>query len=513
MALMGAVLLLTACGDAIVQVDGTDVDETGVVQGAGKTDQGKTDQGKTDQGKTDQGSTGTGLGSVLIVNRGSWNVRSVNSPFTYTHTGGDLRLVGGRPGSELLGVPTVTYTTDQDGAVHVDPLTFTRFTAGPALVKFYVQELSSTGSISAIREARITNTSVDTGPYNNPAIGYFDSANMLVPTYRNSINGNTQAPNSDIRFYKVQLKNKTDPNRWDDLCQSSGPGNKAIFMPGYFDTSGRYVRDAQYMGITCWDGTAAKCMRWGYRPWRSLFHSTAGTIQLEPLWLSCVRAAKADYCGNGVSFTETGRQIDLWDRYGFIAKSPENDLWLDSNGRAEAFSDESAFDTQGAVCLVRERLYSYNFTAASCPMITTYVSGGEFCVQPPIGGTGTWSQCGPKGIVSSPTNVFDRGTISTCDQVAQRPPLIYVSSYDSGCSTHYPTENGQALAMDCNCLTKSICTLPGAPTGGHPWRECCAEDSNGHLIQNKWDNQCVNKARALLSSPVFICPQAVSLSP
>ncbi len=498
------VVALCACGP-IDQLPTSNAEAIGVTRQEGKTDQGKTDQGKTDQGKTDQGKTDQGTwtsGTVLIINRGSMYVRSSSSntysPSTYVNLLNGTQLMGTR-GSTTYYVSNSSYRYDQDGSWRYDVLRG-YVQNGQPLAKMYAQELRVDGSISAVRELRVVNGSWDNGPYNST--GYWDATNLLEPTYKTQINSNATYPNSDIHFYKVQIRNKTDSSKWDDLCQSGGPGNKAIFMQGYFTPEGRYVKSSQYMGVTCWDGTAAKCMRWGYRPWRSLYNSKFGNIPLEKTWLSCVRAAKADYCGNGESYTDVGKQIDIWDRYGFIKKFGEVDGWIDSSGRALAYSDESAFDENGAGCLVRERLYSYDFSPATCPIVSTYISGGEFCSGNI--GSDTWSQCGPKGVVSSPTNVFDRGSISTCDMVATRPPLVYISSYDSGCSTHSPTQTGQALAVDCNCITKTICSMAGKPTGGHDWKLCCGEDSNGHLLAGAWDGQCAQKAIDLLAFPMAL---------
>lgn len=504
-----AVLFFAGCGITVEEEAGVD-ERVGVLRQAGKTDQGKTDQGKTDQGKTDQGQMMT----RLVINRGSWRVRQGSTASYTTNLYGDLALESSnRPGTRLIGrsgstsyaVSTTSYIYDQDGSWRYNLYTGTWVQNGQPLAYFYGHEVNTYGSFGPLRELRVVNTMMDNGPYNSA--GFSDSANLLSEPYRTQLGANS----TDIRFYKVQIKNQTDPNRWDDLCQATGPGNKAIFMPGYFDWSGDYQTNPQFMGVTCWDGTAAKCMRWGYRPWRSLTHPTSGPQSLDPLWRSCVRAARADYCGNGTSFTDNGKQIDIWDRYSFIAKTPESTRWVDSSGRAEAYSDESAFDEDGAVCLVRERLYSYDFASAQCPMVSTYLNGGEYCTQPTSGGS--WSSCGPKGVVSSPTNIFDRGSLSTCDVVATRPPLVYVASYDSGCSTHGPTETGRALGADCNCVTKYVCSLPGRPQNGkmwgHYWRECCAEDADGHLIDGKWDAQCANKAAELLAQPnaeIALCP-------
>lgn len=499
-------LALTACGPT--ELNDLAPEETQVVRQAGKTDQGKTDQGKTDQGMN---TTGT----RLIINRGAWQFRQGTG---YVTGWGDLAPgVEGLPGTNLMlhlntgGTMSLTgtYVWDQDNGWHVDPLTGLKRSNGAPLATFYAQKLSPSGGTSTLIPVRVVNSTPDLGPYNSP--GYWDAQNLLNSTYRAGINSSA-TPNSDIRFYKVQIQSEVT-GQWVDLCQGGGPGNKAIFMPGYFDWSGRYIKNPQYLGVTCWDGTAAKCMRWGYRPWRSLT-SYAGVQQLEPFWQACVRAAKADYCSDGTSYTEDGRPIDLWDRYNFISKSPESGSWMDSNGRPDAYSDESAFDASGAVCLVRERLFNTNFNTATCQMTTTFLNGGEFCSQQSIPG-GTWSSCGPKGTVSTPTNVFDRGSLNSCDRVASRPPLVYVASFDSGCSSHTPTQSGRALSVDCNCLTNSICTTKDPvplPAGQHPWKDCCAEDLNGHLIEGKWDAQCINRANSLLNRPISVCPLVLAQS-
>lgn len=498
---------------------GTEVedDATATVLQAGKTDQGKTDQGKTDQGSMLDGVR-------LRVVRSGMQLRNASGAF--------VSVVGGlyRPsskgfiqssGTELWGVDgvgnsvaasTVSTRYDQNGIPYVDPISGASYPTSP-IATFTAQELNPDGGLGATRTLRIVNTSLDVSPMNGPLPDggtLYDAQNLLDTTYRNQINGSV-TPNSDIRFYKVQIRSRTiKGDVWNDLCSSYGPGNKAIFMTGYFDTMGTFVEDPSYMGITCWDGTAAKCQRWGYRPWRSLTAADGSVVPLKPLWKACVRAARADYCSNGTSFTEENRPIDLSDKYNFIPKSPESSTWFDSNGRPDAFSDESAFDDSGALCVLRERLYSTTGgfePSPTCPKHPVSIGPGQFCLG---------STC-LSGTIWVPTNAFDRGSINTCRvrlaaSNSTRQPLVFISSFDSGCNSHTPTTTGMALAADCNCLTRAVCGQADPspmPVGMHSWKLCCGEDDKGRLT-GKWDSQCANKAADLIQRsstlPVPLCP-------
>lgn len=471
-ALLACVVLSSACGP-LEDVD-AEAAQVGVVRQAGKTGQGKTGQGKTGQGKTGQGATALGAGMVFAINRGGWQVRTAVSKGgvgLYTSGFGDLALYA--PGKKTTQLAAVT-----SGGTTIYPATTTFAvdqTTNP-LVRMWLQELDQQlQPATSLRELRVVNTWVDTST----------DVNLLAPAYRAAFTGDPNQPNTDVRIYKLQVRSVADPNVWENFCQGEGVDGRAIFLPGVFTSSGQFVSSSQYLSVACLDGTAAKCMRWGYRPWRSLTPRFRSAVGLEPLWRACTKAASADYCSTGHGYTDDGRRIDLWDRYGFITKSPETMSWS-TNGIPDAYSDESAFDEQGTVCLVRERLYSITAETAVCPMTQTFLQGNEGCVDPL---SGTWSACGPKGLISSPTNVFDRHGTLTCDRVATRPPLVYVASVDSGC-THSPLDPGDALAVDCNQLTQMVCTLDRAA--------CCAEDDEGHLLPDAWDARCINIASHML---------------
>ena len=49
-------------------------------------------------------------------------------------------------------------------------------------------------------------------------------------------------------------------------------------------------------------------MELGYKPWK-----TVGGVSLRDHHQTCTRVLRADYCGNGVSHTQDGTLINIWD--------------------------------------------------------------------------------------------------------------------------------------------------------------------------------------------------------
>ena len=92
----------------------------------------------------------------------------------------------------------------------------------------------------------------------------------------------------------------------------------------------------------CTSGVVAKCVRWGYRPWESV-NGTA----LFDYHQACTRMARADYCGDGISQTENGTLIDLYDDLGIQVQAP-----LDLTS---PLVFEAAWTPWGAYCIAKDR--------------------------------------------------------------------------------------------------------------------------------------------------------------
>jgi hypothetical protein len=81
-----------------------------------------------------------------------------------------------------------------------------------------------------------------------------------------------------------------------------------------------------------------KCVDLGYEPWTS-----AGGVPLGDHHRACVRMLRADYCGNGTSYTVDGTVINVFDALGI---QQDTESWL----------LEAEWDVDGARCLSRQRI-------------------------------------------------------------------------------------------------------------------------------------------------------------
>jgi hypothetical protein len=130
---------------------------------------------------------------------------------------------------------------------------------------------------------------------------------------------------------------------WRELC-GPGPDGLRLGFPlaGAWTAAGEHVPAAPgTFGITCTAGAIGKCVRFGYRPWRTAADG-------RPLWdlhQACVRLVRADYCGDGVGHTRTGTPIDLYDRLGIQEDEP-----------APGMDFEAAWTPSGASCVRHVRI-------------------------------------------------------------------------------------------------------------------------------------------------------------
>ena len=93
--------------------------------------------------------------------------------------------------------------------------------------------------------------------------------------------------------------------------------------------------------LTCTSGAIGKCVRWGYRFWEE----KAGGPPLRALHRACIHMTRADYGGDGSTFTRDGTTIFMCDRFG-VHPCREN----------APLQFEAAWGVDGAVCVVRPRI-------------------------------------------------------------------------------------------------------------------------------------------------------------
>ena len=158
----------------------------------------------------------------------------------------------------------------------------------------------------------------------------------------------------DIWLYRVELADGRA------ICDADPGGDtRLVFFPGRFDAQLNYVADPAEFSISCVSGVQANCLRWGYRPWAN---APEGGASLAPYYNTCIRTARADYCGDDQPTTRDGTTIDLYDRVG-VQKSESDPL---------EFPFEAGWSPTGAVCVHHPRIKA-NATLAgiaqSCPRL------------------------------------------------------------------------------------------------------------------------------------------------
>ena len=143
----------------------------------------------------------------------------------------------------------------------------------------------------------------------------------------------------DLLLYALELQD-AETGTWANVCNADPYGERWAFpVQGSWDAQGSHVNDATRFSVACTAGVIAKCMRWGYKPFRSVNGQS-----LAPYHQACTRMARADYCGNGTPHTEAGTSIDVEDNLGVQR--------YDSPGALEL---EATWGPAGATCVSQNR--------------------------------------------------------------------------------------------------------------------------------------------------------------
>jgi hypothetical protein len=144
--------------------------------------------------------------------------------------------------------------------------------------------------------------------------------------------------NQDVWSYRVSYQHTLD-GQWYPICKNADgtPGN-AIPLENRWDLrqgvngGGGKLYDASAFTFACEGAALAKCVRFGYVPWRSV-----NGVSLEQHHQACTRMIRADFCGNGTSYTADGNWVNVYDSMS---------IQLDT----EAWVPEAEWDSDGAIC-------------------------------------------------------------------------------------------------------------------------------------------------------------------
>ncbi len=156
----------------------------------------------------------------------------------------------------------------------------------------------------------------------------------------------------------------------EELCGPNADGERWGFpMRGQWDAEGRRISESGYT-LTCSDGAQGKCVRFGYKPWKTLANGT----RLEAYHQTCTRLVTADYCGNRRT-TRDGMLIDLYDTIGILQPDPKS--------AAAGARFEAAWSPAGALCVAHTRVpenVTLEQLAEQCPRLAGHL-GEDACTE------------------------------------------------------------------------------------------------------------------------------------
>ena len=156
------------------------------------------------------------------------------------------------------------------------------------------------------------------------------------------------SPQGDVYLYDISYA-RSDDTTWTSLC-SDAAGNPVAAIPilNYWNAqTGARIDNANVVTFACVSGALGKCVRLGYRPWSSAMRCTKGTcsaVSLADYHQACTRLIRADYCGNGTSYTLNGTLIEVYD-----GLSPQ------IQRQTESWNIEGKWNPGGASCIGEAR--------------------------------------------------------------------------------------------------------------------------------------------------------------
>lgn len=172
---------------------------------------------------------------------------------------------------------------------------------------------------------------------------------------------NEDRANRDVQLYRVSYATQSG---WLPLCGlDAGQPMLAIPVEGRWDYragvagGGSHIDDDAHFTFACRRYAIAKCVELGYKPWAETRLCPGGAKKCAPtsiaeLQQACVRALRADYCGDGTTNTVDGIRVNVYDAFGYHIAEP---TW--------AF--EAEWTADGARCASRLRVPSITPTCWS----------------------------------------------------------------------------------------------------------------------------------------------------
>jgi hypothetical protein len=144
------------------------------------------------------------------------------------------------------------------------------------------------------------------------------------------------SPNTDVWAFGVSYH--VSANTWTPLCgTSNGVPILAVPLSGTWNDGsgvnggGSWTSSTTAFTFACRGNAIAKCVELGYKPWK-----TVSGVLLRNHHQACTRMIRADYCGDGKSWTTDGTPINIYDALGIqtdAATWPIDAEWTTSGAR------------------------------------------------------------------------------------------------------------------------------------------------------------------------------------
>ncbi|MBA3545979.1 MAG: hypothetical protein H0T76_05825, partial [Nannocystis sp.] len=171
----------------------------------------------------------------------------------------------------------------------------------------------------------------------------------------------------DILYYDLSFKHEGS-KEWTPLCvDENNEPLPVIPLRSYWnEETGDRIDDANVVTFACTSGVLAHCTQWGYRPWAESTQcdkwekgkKNCDDVSLRDYHQACTRMARADYCGDGTTWTVAGTPIDISDHL-----SPQIE-------KAETkWPIEAEWNPNGAYCLkdIRQQQWKAQGLYPKCP--------------------------------------------------------------------------------------------------------------------------------------------------
>jgi hypothetical protein len=163
-------------------------------------------------------------------------------------------------------------------------------------------------------------------------------------------------PDRDIAYYGLSAWDAAD-RAWEATCGNGADGRaiEAIPVPGVWDmsegtpTGGSHTDSSDRFTFGCRDTAIGECVEWGYKPWLTITRCDGtGECWQVPggdYHQTCTRLVRADYCGDGTSWTKDGTMINVYD-----------DVGIEGRDQGAGWAHEANWTPDGASCMSGTRI-------------------------------------------------------------------------------------------------------------------------------------------------------------